>query len=124
MDRATLHQILQAVNWDTTICESELICLLDGRKDETGGMTREMLFLRCLERVAWHNLVSMWGGTENCTKLYTQRVRKGLRNDKLRHKYDFIFGLLRGESVQAAGWDSEYCQNLKRTFLPDRWNRA
>ncbi len=122
-DKSSFSDILQAVNWDTNIPEKEMELLLNGDRDVVYGLTREALFLRCLERVAWHNLVPMWGGAENCAKLYTQRVRKGLRNNKMRHKYDFVFGLLRGEPVQPAGWDSEYCQDLRRTFLSDRWNR-
>ena len=121
-DKSAFYNILQAVNWDTNIPEEEMEQLLNGSKDMVCGLSREALFIRCLERVAWHNLVPMWHGTENCAKLYTQKVRKGLRNDKLRQKYDFIFGLLRGEPVQAPKWDSEYCQELKRTFLSDRWN--
>ena len=123
MNELTLRQILQSLNWDTNIPVSEMESLVKGNENEVGGLSREMLFLRCLERVAWHNLVPMWGGAKNCVKLYTEKVRKGLRNDKLRHKYDFVFGLLRGEPVQAARWDSEYCQDIRRTFLSDRWNR-
>ena len=72
--------------------------------------------------VPWHNLVVLWGGAENCAKLYTEKVRRGLRNGDFRQKYDFAFGILRGEPVQAPRWGSEYCEKLRHTFVSDRWN--
>lgn len=56
--------------------------------------------------------------------LYTPKVRRGLRTDELRQHFDFVFGLLRGEAVQAPEWGSPYCEKLKRTFLSDRWKRS
>ena len=53
------------------------------------------MFLRTLERVPWHCLVFLWNGAENCEKLYTPIVRRGLRNERLRKKFDFVFGILR-----------------------------
>ena len=124
LDEKTRYKILDNLMWDHNISVDELHKLVAGQADEAVGMTREMLFLRSLERVPWHNLVPLWYGTENCIRLYTPKVRRGLRNDELRKKFDFIFGLLRGESVRPPKWGSEYCEKLRRTFLSDRRNRA
>ena len=118
------YQILETLNWDMDVSKEELQQLILGKIQEAGGLTREMLFLRSLERVAWHNLVQLWNGADECCKLYTETVRRGLRNNEFRKKYDFIFGLLRGKSVQVPEWGSEYCENLRCTFLSDRWNRT
>lgn len=117
-------EILENLNWDTSVSPGELLKLVNGNVQSVGGISREAMFLRTLERVPWHCLVFLWNGTENCEKLYTPTVRRGLRNERLRKKFDFVFGILRGEPVQAPEWGSEYCQQLKRTFLSDRWNRA
>ena len=123
MDFLQKKAIVESLNWDSTVSAESLLKLVDGNSQTESGISRESFFLRCLERVPWHNLVPLWNGIENCKKLYTDNVKKGLRNVTLRKKFDFIFGILRGEPVQAPEWDSEYCQKLKRTFLPDRWNR-
>ena len=94
----------------------ELSKLIGGTVQEAGGMTRELIFLRCLERVPWHNLVPLRHGTKNFIDLYTPKVTKGLRTDELRQYFDFVFGLLRGERVQASEWGSPYCEKLKRRF--------
>ena len=101
------YQILETLNWDMDVSKEELQQLILGKIQEAGGLTREMLFLRSLERVAWHNLVQLWNGADECCKLYTETVRRGLRNNEFRKKYDFIFGLLRGKSVQVPEWGSE-----------------
>jgi len=74
MDSEKLKKILQTINWDTNIPTSELECLINGKKTEVNGISREMLFLQCLERVLWHNLVPMWNGTANFVNLYTEKV--------------------------------------------------
>ena len=124
MDEKLRYEILSSLMWDYNIPINELSNLVDGTVQEAGGITRELFFLRCLERLPWHNLVPLWHGTKNFIDLYTPKVRRGLRNDELRRQFDFIFGTLRGETVQAPEWGSEYCEKLKRTFLSDRWNRA
>lgn len=116
--------ILEPLCWDSSVSAETLLPLVDGTVSSVGGFSREALFLRSLERVPWHNLVVLWGGAENCAKLYTEKVRRGLRNDDFRQKYDFAFGILRGEPVQAPRWGSEYCEKLRLTFVSDRWNRA
>ena len=117
-------EILECLNWDLSISVDDLLSLVEGGRSSVGGITRESLFLRSLERVAWHNLVPLWNGVNECCKLYTEKVRRGLRNERSREKFDFVFGLLRGEPVQAPRWGSERCQELQRTFLSDRWNRS
>ncbi|HPW95032.1 MAG TPA: hypothetical protein PLT31_07600 [Fibrobacteraceae bacterium] len=124
MNVSQKKEILASLNWDSSVTIDELLNLVEGKSLIEAGISRESFFLRCLERVPWHNLIVLWDGVENSKKLYTNNVRRGLRNGNLRRKFDFVFGILRGESVQAPEWSSEYCQKLKRTFLPDRWNRA
>ena len=124
MDEKLRDEILKSLMWDYSIPITELSKLIHGTIQEAGGMTRELFFLRCLERVPWHNLVPLWHGTKNFIDLYTPKVRRGLRTDELRQHFDFIFGLLRGERVQAPEWGSPYCEKLKRTFLSDRWKRS
>ena len=117
------RQILETLNWDMDVSADELSDLVLGKIDEVGGITREALFLRSLERVAWHNLFLLWNSAEECCKLYTEKVRRGLRNDDARQKFDFVFGLLRGEPVQTPKWGSDYCERIRSAFLSDRWNR-
>ena len=116
MDQKLRDEILKSLMWDYTIPITELSKLIDGTVQEAGGMTRELFFLRCLERVPWHNLVPLRHGTKNFIDLYTPKVRRGLRTDELRQHFDFVFGLLRGKRVQAPEWGSPYCEKLKRRF--------
>jgi len=116
MDQKLRDKILKSLMWDYTIPITELSKLIDGTVQEAGGRPRELFFLRCLERVPWHNLVPLRHGTKNFIDLYTLKVTKGLRTDELRQYFDFVFGLLRGERVQAPEWGSPYCEKLKRRF--------
>ena len=115
---------LEPLCWDSSVSAEELLPLVEGVVSSVGDFSRESLFLRTLERVPWHNLIVLWNGAENCAELYTEKVRKGLRNEYFRQKYDFAFGILRGKPVQAPRWGSEYCEKLRRTFISDRWNRS
>lgn len=91
-------------------------------------MAQPLSKISILEPLCWDSSVSaetllpLVDGTENCAKLYTEKVRRGLRNGDFRQKYDFAFGILRGEPVQAPRWGSEYCEKLRHTFVSDRWN--
>nr|WP_180487129.1 hypothetical protein [Treponema socranskii] len=69
MDQKLRDEILKSLMWDYSIPITELSKLIDGTIQEAGGMTRELFFLRCLERVPWHNLVPLWHGTKNFTSI-------------------------------------------------------
>lgn len=120
MEKQTKLILIESLNWDSDFTNEELYENIFSQKN---AFMRESFFLKSLERMAWHNLVPFWDGIENCNELYTEKVRRGLRSDEFRQKYDFVFGLLRKQSVQVPEWDSEYCRKLKETFLSDRWNR-
>ena len=62
--------------WDYTFPIAELSKLIDGTVQEAGGITRELFFLRCLERMPSHNLVPLRHGTKNFIDLYTPKIKR------------------------------------------------
>ncbi|GHV84477.1 hypothetical protein AGMMS50230_00850 [Spirochaetia bacterium] len=116
-------EMMKSLNWDTTSPPEDMLAVVEGRLEKTGGFDQERLFLRCLGRVPWHRLVALWG-VEKIKELYTPKITRALFPRELRIQYDFALAVLRREPVSAPGWGSEYHKQLQHAFLSNRWNRA
>ncbi|MBQ6029723.1 MAG: hypothetical protein IJL24_09410, partial [Treponema sp.] len=66
-------KILETLNWDMDVSKEELLDLVLGKVSDVGGITRETLFLRSLERVAWHNLFVLWNNFDTVSQLSTRK---------------------------------------------------
>ena len=64
-------EILENLNWDTSVSPGDLLKLVNGNVQSVGGISREAMFLRTLERIPWHCLVFCGTGRKtarSCTR--------------------------------------------------------
>ena len=115
--------LMKSLNWnfykDTP---EDMLAVIEGRLESSGGFNREALLVQSLERLQWHYIMALWD-VEVLKKLYTPQLKRRIR-PQLRGLHDFAFSVLRGEPLPASGWGSQYCEQMRNTFLSDRWNRA
>jgi len=114
---------MRTLNWDYLVTPEDMLDVLEGKQEKVGPFDRTFLFVRSLERIPWHYMISLWG-VETAKELYTPQAAARLWPKSIRRNYDFAFGILRGEPVSAAEWGSPYCRELQSTFLSHRWHRA
>jgi hypothetical protein len=56
---------MKSLNWDTADHRSDsspedMLAVVEGRLERTGGFDQPRLFLRCLGRVPWHRIIALW----------------------------------------------------------------
>jgi hypothetical protein len=115
-------ELLNGLIWDYDISPDNLARLLDGQIERVGGLDRDALFVRCLERLPWHYVVALWG-IETMQELYSSQNRNRLWPPERRESLDVAFAILRGDSLSISGWGSKRSKVLRNTFLSNRWNR-
>ncbi|MDR1785652.1 MAG: hypothetical protein LBR23_04215 [Spirochaetaceae bacterium] len=111
-------ELLRGVNWDTPDTPEAMLDVVEGRAPRSLGFERWRLFQRTLERLNWYDFFQLWG-PEQIKELYTPELLRTVRRE-LRGRFDYAVSVLRGEPVPLAGWGSERCQSLQRTFLSNR----
>jgi hypothetical protein len=114
-------KLMKNLNWNFYLDKPEdMLAVIEGKLATSGGFDQKSLFVQSLERLAWHNIMQLWN-IEVMKKLYTPELKRRLR-PQLRGTHDFAFAILRGEAISAPEWSSQYCQQMRHTFLSDRWN--
>ncbi|MDR0485177.1 MAG: hypothetical protein LBH29_00450 [Elusimicrobiota bacterium] len=113
--------LMKSVNWDYDVCPKDMLDVIERRRDSAGVFDRKQLFVRCLERLRWYDIISLYG-IEQMTELYTPEISRRIRKE-LRREYDFAFAFLRGEPLSFTGWGDSGYKPLPNPFLPDRWYR-
>jgi hypothetical protein len=115
-------KLMRSLNWgEYTTSFEAMLDVVEGRSEFAAPFDRTMLFARSLKYLSWYSLVALWG-LERMKELYTSQVAARLWPKTLRIPYDFAFAFLRGETLPASRWGDERHQQLRREFLPDRWN--
>ncbi len=104
--------LLSRINWDYAYSDTELLQLIK----DTGNTSNMRLcfFIKSLERLNWQDLVYLWG-LEECTRLYTDKVRKGIFrvHKELREIYDGLFNLLRNKTISHSSRTDEELEKFK-----------
>ncbi|MDR2191281.1 MAG: hypothetical protein LBO62_00160 [Endomicrobium sp.] len=113
---------MKNLNWNFYKDTPEnMLAVIEGKLERSGGFDRNALFAQSLERLSWHIIIALWG-VETMKKLYTPQLKRRLR-PQLRGIHDFAFSVLRGEPIPAPRWGSQYCKTMQNAFLSDRRNR-
>jgi len=114
--------LMKYLCWDYNVSPQSMLDVIEGRTELADGVfDKEKLLVRCLERLPWHYVVSLWNKDE-LNKLYSPELSKRLFPKQKRSEIDGTFAILRRETLPHSGWGDEYSKSLKRTFLSDRWN--
>jgi hypothetical protein len=114
--------LMRNLNWNFyKDAPEDMLAVIDGKLERSGGFDRNFLFAQSIERLPWHIIIALWG-VETMKKLYTPELKRRIR-PQLRGLHDFAFSVLRGEPVSSPEWGSQYCKTMRNAFLPDRWNR-
>jgi len=111
--------LMASLNWDYLDTREDMLAVIEGRLESSGAFDREKLFVRSLERLSWHYMISLWG-IENIKKLYTPEIARRIWPKGRRSHYDFAVAILRGESVSPPGWGTEYSKSKRYQFFSNR----
>jgi len=121
--RSEKLEMVKSLCWDYEVDPEDMLDVVEGNKESAGPFNAVRLFIRSLERMAWHRIIALWG-IERMMSLYTDEVAHSLWPASLRRRYDFAFGVLRGEPVSPAGWSPELRRKMQSTLLSHRWYRT
>jgi hypothetical protein len=123
MEKADIQKLLQPLLWDYRIDPYELFEVAIGTRERVGSFTQGKALIRMLERLAWYDLVRLFG-IDGLTTLLTTHVIAQLRFPELRERYELVRKVLQGEPVSFSGWSPEYRQKIRHTLLSHRWYRT
>ena len=116
--------LMKYLCWDYYVSPQSMLDVIEGRAELADGVfDREKLLVRCLERLPWHYITTLWDKNV-MLELYTPQVSKRLFPKQRRSEIDGTFAILRREPLPHSGWSNEYSKSLQRTFLSNRWNRV
>ena len=114
--------IMKSLCWDYNVSQQSMLDVIEGRAESAEGVfDRKKLLVRCLERLPWHYVTSLWD-KDVMMKLYDTELSRRLFPKQKRSEIDGMFAILRKEPLPHTGWGDEYSKSLQRTFLSDRWN--
>ncbi len=113
------YKLLEKINWDYNYSVEELLKLVE----DSGNNSNERLcfFIKSLETFTWQELIYLWNINE-CNKLYTEKVRKGIFSKTLREEYDGIFKLLRNKTISRSERSAQELERFKSSLLFNRRN--
>ncbi|MDR3113346.1 MAG: hypothetical protein LBU09_03125 [Endomicrobium sp.] len=64
-------ELMKNLNWnfykDTP---EDMLAVIEGKKEKSGGFDRKSLFVQSIERLTWHIIIALWG-VEAMKELYT-----------------------------------------------------
>ena len=98
----------------------ELLALI--KKTGDASNMRLCFFIKSLETFTWQELVFLWG-MEECDRLYTDKVRRGIFQKSIREAYDGLFWLLRNKPILPSKRSPEELEKFKEALLLKRRNR-
>ena len=113
--------LISLINWDYNYTEDELLALIEDKTNLSN--MRICFFIKSLETFTWQEMVYLWG-LDECDKLYTDKVRKGIFSKTIREEYDGLFYLLRNKTLSHARRSSEEFEKFRASLLFNRRNRS
>jgi len=116
-------RLADSLNWDYLDKAEDMLAVIEGRADSSGAFTRDTLFVRSMERLAWYSFIGLWG-LDTVKKLYTPELAERIWPKTRRRLYDFAIGTLRGEPVPPPKWGTEYYESERHRFFSNRGHRA
>ena len=114
-------ELMSILNWDTLDDCEDMLAVVEGRMIRSSAFTCDRLFVRSLERLPWHYIISLWG-TEKIKELYTPENAARIWPKERRRHFDFALAVLRGEPLPPTRWGAQYFTSQRHRFFSNRGN--
>lgn len=118
MTREKRLEWIEKLVWDYATSPEDILYAIEHPTKENEWL-RQKMFVRSFERMKWQDVVRFWG-IETCKRMDSSAIRGNIR-PSLRNRYDYIFGILRGEAVSVSKQYIEDYRKIITPFLSDRW---
>jgi len=110
---------IKRIIWDYNVDAAEFHAFLCGEKDRFHHFTREMLYVRILERLSWYEILDFLP-VSVIKQMLTPKILSMLRSESMRQKYDYVARILHKQTLSPSGWDHRNRKKSQYTILSDR----
>jgi hypothetical protein len=111
---------VKRIFWDYDVEPDELYAFLTGEKDRLHHFTREMIYVRILERLSWYEILECLP-VNLIKKMLNPQTISMLRTESMRKKYDYAARILHNRPLSVSRWDPRNRRESEYRFLSDRW---
>jgi hypothetical protein len=112
-----LKQIpLKRIIWDYDVNADELRAFLEGEEKQFHHFTREMLYVRILERLSWYEMLDCLP-ISLIKRMLNPETLSMLRSESMRQKYDYAARILHKQALPPSRWDHPSVK--KHTCVPE-----
>ncbi len=116
-----LRQIpLKRIIWDYDVDANELRAFLDGKEEQFHHFTREMLYVRILERLSWYEILECLP-ISLIKRMLNPEIISMLRSISMRRKYDYAARVLHRQALPSSRWHHQDRKQTEYPLLSDRW---
>ena len=115
--------LLRRIVWDYSIDPEEIYDFVMGKRKTLYHFTKEMIFLRILERLSWYEILELLPLQIIKNMLNTSTIEK-LRTVSLKEKYEYARRVLQKEPVSPSRWHYQNHKEYPFPLLSDRWYSA
>ncbi len=127
-DRFTFERIMTGMQplpvkriiWDYDVDEDRLYAFITGETDRFHHFTREMIFVRILERLNWYEILDCLPVSVIERMLNPQTISM-LRSRSMRKKYDYAARILHKQALPPTKWDPRNREASEYPILSNRW---
>ncbi|MFQ6609501.1 MAG: hypothetical protein ACE5D7_01745 [Fidelibacterota bacterium] len=116
-------KLIKRINWDYNINPEDIYRVIKGEKTQAGHWDFNHIFIRCLERLSWYELLEIVG-LKTIKQYLTKSIIEKIRFPEMRSKYERLRKILHNETVSYAKWGPEYREQIRNTLFSKRWYSA
>jgi len=114
---------LKRIIWDYNVDTDDLLAFLTGEKESLHHFSREMLYVRILERLSWYEILESLP-IQVIKRMLREDIISKLRSDSMRRKYDYAARVLHNQPLPPSRWDPENRNPSEYPILSDRRHGA
>lgn len=112
--------ILKRIIWDYHISPDEIYDFLRSDNEHLYHFTKEMLYIRILERLSWYEILELFSVSHIKEMLDKETIKK-LRSESMRQKYEYARRVLHKEPLSFSRWHNKDNKEYAYPILSDRW---
>ena len=114
------YKILKRLIWDYHIEAEEIYDFIIHKQNNLYYFTREMLYIRILERLSWYEILDCFP-LDTVKEMLDKKIINSLRTESMREKYDYTRRILFKETLPVSRWYNKDIQKTKYPLLSNRW---
>ncbi len=112
--------LLKRVVWDYSVDADEFHAFLEGERKQFHHFTREMLYIRILERLSWYEILESLP-ISVIKRMLNPETMSMLRSESMRRKYDYASRILHKQALPSSRWNHGDRKKPEYPLLSDRW---